>query len=66
MTKSPDWTLQDNVGVIGQNEETERNLEKVRRSTDALQDQVGQEKDKRRPGGTKSVQFSDTLVDNLG
>ena len=64
MTKSPDWTLQDNVGVIGQNEETGRNLEKV--STDALQDQVGQEKDKRRPGGTKSVQFSDTLVDNLG
>ena len=73
MTKRRDWTLQDDVEVIGQDEERpsgrnleSRNPEKVTKSTDALQDQVGQEKDKRQPGARKSVQFSDALVDNLG
>ena len=73
MTNRQDWTLQDDVEVIGQDEERpsggnleSRNTEKVTKSTDALQDQVGQEKDKRQPGARKSVQFSDALVDNLG
>lgn len=68
MTKGPDWALQDDVGLIGQDEErpSGRNLEKVTKSSDGLQDQVVEEKDKRQSGARKSVQFSDTLVDNLG